>query len=233
MWGHRETGKRELARVRLKPSRLTIIAAAFGACVLQACASAPLNLGPQPETPPLIAAQETLHTAASTLTVTARQEGWRLDDDRQAGAFALLGRLVTGAASEGAETGETGEPVELYLMRHGDAPGAALLGDISLAGALAHDVIQAGRAVAGSEAELSEDAINRDIAEIEAALTAARRARSFFAAVEAELGARDTLRQEMQVRTALMRLDERIETLAVTADALAARRWGSGRGALS
>ncbi len=204
-----------------------MIAAVIGACMLQACASAPLSLGPQAEEPPAIAVQDTLRTSAATLVATARQEGWRLEDEREGGAFALLGRLVTGAESAPEAGAEAGEPVEIYLLRHDMAPAAALLADITLADALARDVIDAGRAVAVSEADLSRESIDRDIAEIEAALIAARRARAFFSAVENELALRGSLRRELQVSTALIRLDARIETLASTADALAARRWGN------
>ena len=225
--GHRPTGMREPARVRHTPSRVTMIAVVIGACMLQACASAPPNLGSQAEEPPAIAAQETLRTAAATLVATARQEGWRLEDEREGGAFALLGRLVTGAEPAPEDGAGAGEPVEVYLMRHDNAPAAALLADITLADALARDVIDAGRAVAGSEADLTQETIDRDIAGIESALIAARRARAFFSAVENELARRGALRRELQVSTALIRLDARIETLAATADALAARRWGN------
>lgn len=220
-------------RVRLQPFKLTIIATVLGACVLQACASAPLNLNSQSEPTPSIAVQDTLRTAASSLTVTARQEGWQLEDDRQAGAFALLGRLVTGESGGEAADDTAGEPVDLYLARHGDGAGAALLADITLAGALVRDVVEAGRAVVASEADLSREAIDRDIAQIEAALISARRARAFFAAVRAESDAAGPPRRDMQLRTALMALDDRIETLAITADALAARRWGNNTSTLS
>lgn len=202
------------------------------ALILQACASAPFDLGAAPQAPPVMASQQELRTAAATLVATVREQDWQLADTRGAGAFSLLGRLV-GGTPEGDDLEAQPDPVLAYLDRHEGEAASQLRADIRLAAALTGEVVELAGRVAASERELERAAIDRDIAETEAALTAARKANAFFASAHAELQARDPLDPHTVLADALGRLEQRVDALAASADALADRRWGRPPGAMS
>lgn len=216
--------------MRLRQTRLKLIGAAMGALVLQACASAPFDLAAAPEAPPAIASQQELRTAAATLIATVDEQGWQLAETRTS-AFSLLGRLVGGAGEAEGESVEGG--VDAWLEQHGAGASGQLMADIRLTSALTAEVVAAAGAVAASEAQFERAAIDRDIAEAEAALTAARKARAFFLAVHDEIATRQPLGAQPEIATALTGLERRIEALATSADALADRRWGNAPGAVS
>lgn len=226
--GYRSFQREGAGRVRVKPSILTLLGAVASALVLQACASAPLNLGPQPEAAAAIAVQTELRSAASHLVETAEEKGWRVQEQRDGGAFALLGRLVSGGDDAARE--DAPSPVDIYLETHGSEAGEALLGDITLAHTLAGEVTGAARRLVVTPEELDEDALDRDIAEIETAIAAARRAKSFFNTVDRRIEAQIAPARARAIETALSRFEDDVEAMAAAADALADRRWAFAHG---
>jgi hypothetical protein len=200
-------------------------AAGFTACLLAACASAPIDLAGNGSSVAgsgvvAVSAQEDLRTASGALRANAADSGWRLEDS--SGLNRFVSRLVGGRA----ETPASSDAVSDYLRRADDAA-AKLTRDMSHAVILSDEVAAAARVIVSARAPLSESGLRRDLSEAEAALTAMRRARAFFqAAVTAATPGLDPLGEEA-VTAGLDDLDAAIERLSRASDALAERRWAA------
>lgn len=194
----------------------------LAAATLSACASGPIDMAGGADAPaPRLAEQAALRGAAEALTARVEEAGWSLAPPPGDQARSFLGRLIGG----GGETAEAAEadPVQVYIDAAG-SPGA-VDADLSMLTRSARTVSTEALSVAASPEGLSRSALERDIAAAEQALGALRRARAFFAEVEAEFvaaGAGD-------LNGALDTLREAETGLAEAADALAERRW-SGYG---
>lgn len=192
---------------------------AFILLACSACASQPIDLATRGEPGIPVSAQEDLRTAMSALrTRQAEAGGWTLGGDGS--ARGLMGRLIGGGGTRNDTVGD-------YLQAAGGDPASWLAGDIVLAAGLAADVAEAAQVVASTRAPLPENLLVRDISEVESAISAMRRARTFFQAVAVDERAGFSGSQRVTVSEALTRLDGSISALVNAADALADRRWAA------
>jgi hypothetical protein len=200
-------------------------AATFAACLLAACASAPIDLaggGSSVSDNGVVAvsAQEDLRTASGALRAHAAEGGWRLEES--SGLNSFVSRLVGGRA----ETSANSDAVSAYLRRADDAP-ARLARDMNHAVVLSDEVAAAARVIVSARAPLSESGLRRDLSETEAALTAMRRARAFFQAAASAASEALEPSAEEAVTNGLGDLDAAIERLSRASDQLAERRWAA------
>lgn len=219
-------GARRATR-RLDGALRGAIAGAF-ALLAVGCASAPIDLAGSNSSSQAdivaVSAQEDLRTAAGALRAQAADRGWALDE--RPALNVLFSRLVGGDGDR-----EGGQAVADYLRRAEaraeSTPGATLAGDIVRAGGLADEVSAAAEVIIGARAPLSESGLRRDLSEIESALGALRRARTFFIAAEAAGRDRFAAHEAEAVGIAMDRLEASVERLSAGADALAERRWAA------
>ncbi len=182
-----------------------------------ACAGQPVDIASRSTADIPVSAQEDLRTAMAALrTRQAEAGGWTLGGSGS--ARGLMSRLVGGAASRS-------DAVRSYLDTAGDSAASYLAGDIVLAAGLASDVAEAADVVASARVALPESLLVRDIAEVESAISAMRRARTFFQAVATDDRAGFGSAERVTISEALSRLDRSIGALVRSADALADRRW--------
>ena len=192
---------------------------AFILLACSACASQPIDLAARGQPGIPVSAQEDLRTAMSALrTRQAEAGGWTLGGDGS--ARGLMGRLIGGGATRNDTVGD-------YLQAAGGDPASWLAGDIVLAAGLATDVAEAAQVVASTRTPLPENLLVRDISEVESAISAMRRARTFFQAVAVDERAGFSASQRVTVSESLTHLDGAIAALVSAADALADRRWAA------
>jgi len=214
--------------VRRMPTSHAIAAALGCALVLQGCASAPFDLGGSEQVELGTSEQQALRRAAHTLRDTVAEQGWRVDTSGNSGALGFFSRLVTGEGDEANE--DPAETPAMAYITSDEADAISLLqSDIERATRLTADVADAADRVASSNTSYEQDAINRDIARAEAALTAARRAKSYFSDVSGQLVTQEGDGTSLApVESGLNGLETEITRLAASADRLAERRWASG-----
>ncbi|WBQ09340.1 hypothetical protein L2D01_10575 [Hyphomonadaceae bacterium ML37] len=200
----------------VKVMRSCLTASALLACVsLGACAGAPIDMSAGLNGAPGQAVHAELHQSATSLRTLIDDEGWTLGDTP------LLARLIRGQDSSGDRA------VARYLDAAEDNPSAVLAADLErLAGLSRQTAMLAMRAASASDA--GPEALAADLAAVEGALAAVRRAQGFFLSVAEEAEA-----ESGRLTGALSDLDEAEQHLALAADALAERRWATRLGAVS
>lgn len=161
------------------------------------------------------AAHAELHQSASRLRFLVEDQGWTL------GETPLLARLIRGHSS----TRE--RAVTRYLDAVDGNPSTVLAADAArLTQASQQTASLAMRAA--SAANAGPEALAADLAAVEGALAAVRRAKGFFTAAAGEAQA-----DGERLITAFSDLGEAEQHLALAADALAERRWAPRLGAVS
>jgi len=211
---HRECEGRRVRSVKVMRSCLAA-SALLAAGGLAACAGAPMDMSAGFNGASGATAQAELHRTASRLRTLIDAEGWNL------GEPGLMSRLIRGHDS----TGE--RAVARYLDAAGDSPPAALAADAGRVSDLSRETAALAMRAA-SAANTGPDALASDLAAVEGALAAVRRARVFFTAAAGEAEADD-----MRLTAAFTDLGEAEQHLALAADALAERRWAVRHGAVS
>ena len=192
--------------------------------LIAACASAPINLGASDGAEPA-QVHLSLRAAASEVVETAQTRSWRAS---RGGARGFLGRLISGAdGDDGDEAGGADAYLAALAQARGEASLETLRVDVALAEELARALALRCDFVIQDQALTDRQALSRDIAAAEAALTVLRAARTVFAEADA------TLSEPGESRLSLTELDDAIEALAAAADAIAARRWALRHGAVS
>lgn len=189
-----------------------ILALLVTPALASACASAPINIGASDDSE-LNAAQIELREQATALADRLDQRGWAVSATPAEATRSFLGRLIGGsdAANEA-----TSDPVELYLAGYDAAQAEQDLATLMVeTEALADTALS----VAGAEGPITSSALARDIAAVERALGAVRRAKGFFTQVSERGQWQEALAIQLQNVVAAE------ARLAASADALAERRW--------
>ncbi len=204
-------------RVRsTKVMRSCLVAGALlAAGGLAGCAGAPMDMSAGFNGASAPAAQAELHRTAARLRTMIETQGWSLGETR------LMSRLIRGHDSSGDRA------VARYLEAIEDSPSDALAVDAGMVADLSRETASlALRAASGRDA--GADTLASDLAVVESALAAVRRAKVFFTAAAGEAQADDA-----RVTAAFVELGEAEQHLALAADALAERRWAVRHGAVS
>jgi len=199
----------------VKVMRSCLTASALLACVsLGACAGAPIDMSAGLNGAPGQAVHAELHQSATSLRTLIDDEGWTLGDTP------LLARLIRGQDSSGDRA------VARYLdTADGDASAVLAADAARLTQASQQTASLAMRAASASNA--GAETLAADLAAVEGALAAVRRAKGFFASVAEEAQASGE-----RWNAALSELGEAEQHLALAADALAERRWAARLGAV-
>jgi hypothetical protein len=205
-----------ISRLGLKHCFL-IVALAFSPAFVAGCASAPIDMRASDDSE-LNAVQVQLRDQANGLADRLELQGWTLSSTPAEATRSFLGRLIGGADTV-EEAGS--DSVALYLAQS-DAERAQqdLAGLVAETQALADQTL----VVASVDGVISSSALARDLAAVERALGAVRRAKAFFTEVSQQAGWQDALTLDLYNIVAAER------RLATAADALAERRWATRSG---
>jgi hypothetical protein len=197
-----------------------ILALLAAPALASACASAPINIGASDDSE-LSAAQIELREQANALADRLEQHGWAVSATPAETTRSFLGRLIGGADAVD-ETGS--DPVALYLANYGVAQAEQDLATLIVeTGSLADQALS----VAAADGPISSADLARDIAAVERALGAVRRAKSFFT----QVSERGQWQEELTIQ--LYNIVAAETRLAASADALAERRWAMRSGLFS
>jgi hypothetical protein len=210
-------------RLGVKPI-LVGLCLALSAAAMSGCASAPIDmLSAAPGE--AVADQVELRSAANALADRIDQAGWTLSATPAEARRSFLNRLIGGRSDEG-EAEPEDDAVTLYLASV-STPQAVEADLISLIDG-ADDVAAQTLTVASSDDALGARALADDLAAVERALGAVRRATAFFDAVLAQGGWDDASVFGLAAQLETARAAE--TRLAASADALAERRWAARSG---
>jgi hypothetical protein len=182
---------------------------------LAACAGAPMDMSSGFNGAAGQSAQAELHRSASRLRALVESEGWTL------GETGLMSRLIRG------HTSTSDRAVARYLDAVEGGPSAALAMDAARVTELTRETAALAMRAA-SASTTGADALASDLAAVEGALAAMRRAKVFFTAAAEEAQA-----DGERLTSAFSGLSEAEQYLALAADALAERRWAVRHGAVS
>lgn len=160
-------------------------------------------------------AQADLHRTASRLRSHIESEGWSL------GETGLMSRLIRGHNS----TSE--RAVARYLEAAEDNPSQVLASDAALVTDMSRETAALALRAASAR-QTGADNLAADLAAVEGALAAVRRAKTFFSAAAEEAEA-----DGERLTAAFNELSQAEQHLALAADALAERRWAVRHGAVS
>ncbi|MGY6627329.1 MAG: hypothetical protein ACXIVL_02335 [Oceanicaulis sp.] len=189
--------------------------ALFAAGGLAACAGAPMDMSAGLSAGSGATSHAELRSSASRLRTLVEAEGWNL------GEPGLMSRLIRGHNSTGDRA------VSRYLDTAEGDSSVVLASDLAQLTGLSRDTASlAMRAASG--ANPGTDVLAADLAAVEGALAAVRRAKGFFTAAAQEAEADDE-----GLTAAFTDLSEAEQHLALAADALAERRWAVRHGAVS
>lgn len=204
-------------RVRsVKMMRSCLAASAlFAAGGLAACAGAPMDMSAGLNAGSGATSHAELRSSASRLRTLVEAEGWSL------GESGLMSRLIRGHNSSGDRA------VARYLDAAEGNSSAVLASDLAQLTGLSRDTALLAMRAA-SAANPGTDVLAADLAAVEGALAAVRRAKGFFAAA-----AEEAQTSGEHVDAAFLQLGEAEQHLALAADALAERRWAVRHGAVS
>jgi len=183
------------------------------------CASAPVDFMRfgQPEMAP---AQERLRQESADFVSLIDDSGWAQASVNGGGAVSFLSRLISGG--DGDEDSQSLEAAYLEAL-DGAPAGEAMIADINRLAAGAERIAELAVDIASAPAHLSHQSLARDVMATENALSAARRSAAFFRAVRAKAELADA----SGVNASLNALEAAISALALSADALAERRWAA------
>ncbi|MCC5995428.1 MAG: hypothetical protein JJU18_03530 [Oceanicaulis sp.] len=185
-----------------------------GASLLTACAGAPVDMSAGLTNG--AGQRSDVRQSASELRALVEDEGWTLT-----GGTPLLSRLIRGSAPDSAPA------VTRYIETAGEGASARLIADAGRVTALSRRT--ADRALAAAaEPGAGPERLAGDLASVEGALAAVRRAKVFFTAAADKAEADDE-----HLTSAFSELHEAEQHLALAADALAERRWAVRHGAVS
>ena len=211
------------SRLGVKPI-LIGLSLALSAATLSSCASAPIDMlgAPQGEA---TAGQVELRSAANALADRLEEAGWTLGATPAETRRSFFDRLIGGGSDE--DEGEPkDDPVTLYLATASTPQ--AVEADLARLIDGADDVAAQTLSVASSDDALSARTLADDLAAVERALGAVRRATAFFEAVLAQGGWEEAAAYALTAQLETARAAE--TRLAASADALAERRWAARSG---
>ncbi len=182
---------------------------------LAACAGAPMDMSSGFNGAAGQSAQADVQRSAARLRTHIESEGWSL------GETGLMSRLIRG------HTSTSDRAVARYLAVIDDNPSAALALDAAQVTDLTRETAALAMRAASAR-QAGADSLAADLAAVEGALAAVRRAKAFFTAAAEEAEADDA-----GLTAAFTELSEAEQHLALAADALAERRWAVRHGAVS
>lgn len=210
------------SRLGVKPV-LMGLSLALSAATMSGCASAPIDMlgAPQGEA---VAGQIELRSAANALADRLEQAGWTVSATPAEATRSFFDRLLGGGDEDEAEPQD--DPVALYLATAStpetvEADIAGLIED-------SNDVAAQSLSVASSDDALGARTLADDLAAVERALGAVRRANGFFEAVLAQGDWDERAAYALEAQLENARASE--TRLAASADALAERRWAARSG---
>jgi hypothetical protein len=206
----------------MKPCLFAVVLLAAPAFA-SGCASAPISMAPSNESR-LVADQLVLRANADALATRLETAGWTITATPAEATRSFFGRLIGGSDSV-EDADERPDAVVAYL---GSADFQTVENDLEALVAETRALADQTLLVASSDGVIEASALTRDIASVERALGAVRRAEDFFESV---------IDRESWDNAAEAALLARLQgagaaeaRLASAADALAERRWATRSG---
>lgn len=193
---------------------------------MPACVSAPIDLaGSATSDETAISTQTELRQSAIALASYIDEAGWSLGDDAGEATRSFLGRLIGG---DNGQVSNSNSAVDNYIAERVSAP--QMVADLTgLVDETQSVSVQALR-VASTDSVLNLEGLDRDIAMTERALGAVRRAAAFFKEVYVRASLSESEENELNEQITALKTAE--SHLAISADALAERRWAIRQGAI-